>query len=233
MVTVDEAVIAKLKTHGQNFEVLVDCNNAIALRENKPVDMKEVLAASKVFADAKKGMEASENAMKQIFQTADPEEVAKEIIKKGDIQLTSEYRSALRESKRKQIISIIHRNGVDPTTHAPHPVKRIENALEEAKFHVDEFVSVEEQLQEALKKLKPIIPIKFEIKEIAVKIGPDYAAKAYSTIKKYGTVLREEWQNSGYWVGVIEMPGGLEEEFYEKINNICHGDVEAKVLKTK
>lgn len=233
MVTVDEAVIAKLKTHGQNFEVLVDCNNAIAIRENKPVDMKEVLAASKVFTDAKKGMEASENAMKQIFQTADPEEVAKQIIKKGDIQLTSEYRSALRENKRKQIISIIHRNGVDPTTHAPHPVKRIENALEEVKFHVDEFVSVEEQLQEALKKLKPVIPIRFEIKEIAVKISPEYAAKAYSTVRKYGTILREEWQNSGYWIGVVEMPGGLEEEFYEKINDICHGDVEAKVLKTK
>jgi len=233
MVTVDEAVIARLKTHGQNFEILVDCNNAIALRENKQVDIKDVLAASKVFTDAKKGLEASENAMKQIFQTADPEEVAKQIIKKGDIQLTQEYRNTLRENKRKQIIYMIHRNGVDPTTHAPHPVNRIENALEEVKFHVDEFTSVEEQLQEALKKLKPIIPIKFEIKEIEVKIGPEYAARSYSTVKKYGTILREEWQNNGYWIGIVEMPGGLEGEFYEKLNGICHGEVEAKVLKTK
>ena len=70
-------------------------------------------------------------------------------------------------------------------------------------------------------------------REIAVKISPEYAAKAYSTVKKYGSILKEEWQNSGYWVGVVEMPGGMEEEFYEKLNNICHGDVEAKVLKTK
>lgn len=233
MVTVEEAVIARLKTHGQNFEVLVDCKNAIAIREHKQVDMKDVLAAMKIFSDAKKGLEASENAMKQIFQTADPEEVAKQIIKKGTIQLTSEYRDSLRENKRKQIINLIHRNGVDPTTHAPHPINRIENALEEAKFHFDEFTSVEEQLQEALKKLKPIIPIRFEVKEIEVKIGPQYAAKAYATVKKYGTILREEWQNNGYYVAVIEMPGGMETEFYEKINEICHGEVEAKVLKTK
>ena len=233
MVTVDDAVIAKLKTHGQNFEILVDCNNAIAIRQNKNVDMKDVLAAMKIFTDAKKGLEASESAMMQIFKTTDPEEVAKQIIKKGDMQLTSEYRSNLRENKRKQIINIIHRNGVDPKTHAPHPVIRIENALEEAKFHFDEFASVEQQLQEALKKLKPIIPIKFEVKEIAVKISPEYAGKAYSTIKNYGTILREEWQNNGYWVGVVEMPGGMESEFYEKINEICHGEVEAKVLKTK
>ena len=233
MVTVDDAVIAKLKTHGQDFEVLVDCNNAIALRENKNVDMKDVLAAMKIFSDAKKGLEASENAMKQIFQTSDIEEVAKNIIKKGDIQLTSEYKNSLRENKRKQIINMIHRNAVDPTTHTPHPVNRIENALEEAKFHVDEFTSVAEQLEEALKKLRPIIPIKFEVKEIAVKIGPEYAGKAYSIVRNFGKILREEWQNSGYWVGVIEMPGGMESEFYEKINSVCHGEVEAKVLKTK
>jgi len=233
MVTVDDAVIARLKAHGQNFEVLVDCNNAILVKQNKNVDMKDVLAATKIYTDSKKGLEANESGMKQVFQTTDAEEVAKQIIKKGDLQLTSEYRNSLRENKRKQIINIIHRNGVDPTTHAPHPVNRIENAMEEAKFHVDEFASVEEQLQDALKKLKPIIPIRFEVKEISIKIGPEYAGKAYSTVKKYGTILREEWQNNGYWVGVVEMPGGLESEFYEKINSICHGEVEATVLKTK
>ncbi|MBW2976128.1 ribosome assembly factor SBDS [Candidatus Woesearchaeota archaeon] len=233
MVTVDDAVIARLKSHGQDFEVLVDCNNAIALREGKQIDLKDVLAAIKVFTDAKKGLVAPDNAMQQVFQTTDAEEVAKQIITKGEIQLTAEYRNSLKERKRRQIINIIHKNGVDPKTHLPHPLQRIENALEEAKFHVDEFASVEEQLQNALNKLKPVIPIKFEVKEIAVKIGPEYAAKAYSTVKKYGTILREEWQNTGYWVGVVEMPGGLEEEFYEKVNEICHGNVEANVLKTK
>ncbi len=233
MVTVDHAIIARLKREGHDFEILVDCNNALALREGKDIDMHEILAAMQVFSDAKKGLVASETAMKQIFGTSDVNEVAKLIIQKGDIQLTQEYRERLREEKRKQIISIIHRNGVDPTTHLPHPPQRIENAFIEAKFHVDEFMPVQEQVQEALKKLRPILPIKFEIKEIAIKLPPDFAPKCYSTVKQFGTILREEWQNNGYWVGVIEIPGGMETDLYDKLNRICHGNVESKILKVK
>jgi len=233
MVSVEDAVIARLKTHGQNFEILVDCNNAIALREGKNIELKDVLAAMRIFTDSKKGLAASESAMKQVFGNSDVEEVARQIIKKGEIQLTAEYRENVRENKRKQIVNIIHRNGVDPKTHAPHPIQRIENALQEAKFHVDEFLSVEEQLQDALKRLKPIMPIKLEVKEIAIKIGPQYAAKAYPVVKRYGAILREDWQNNGYYVAIVEMPGGMESEFYDKINEVCHGEAEATVLKTK
>jgi len=233
MVTVDQAIIARLKAHGQDFEILVDCNNALALREGKNVDMRDILAAMQVFSDAKKGLSASETLMKQVFGTSDVNEVAKQIIQKGEIQLTQEYRERLREEKRRQIIAIIHRNGVDPKTHLPHPPQRIENAFIEAKFHVDEFKPVQEQVQDALKKLRPILPIKFEIKEIAIKIPPDFAPKCYSTVKSFATILREEWQTNGYWVGVVEIPGGMENDLYDKLNKICHGNVESKVLKVK
>ena len=233
MVTVDQAVVARLKAQGQNFEILVDCENALALRQGKNVDMKDVLAAMRIFSDAKKGLEASQHMMEQIFQTSEPTEVARKIIKEGEIHLTLEYRNKIREQKRRQIINTIHRNGVDPRTHLPHPPQRIENAMKEAKFHVDEYMPVEQQVQEALKKLKVILPIKFEVKEISIKIGPQYAPKTYPIIKKYGTILKEEWTNHGYYVAVVEMPGGMESEFYEKINNICHGEVEATVLKTR
>ncbi len=104
MVNVDEAIIARLKSNNQLFEILVDCDMALALKEGKNISLKDVLAADKIFSDAKKGLEASENAMKQIFGTSEPEEVAKIIIKKGEIQLTREHRANLRERKRKQII---------------------------------------------------------------------------------------------------------------------------------
>ena len=233
MVTVDQAIIARLKTQGQNFEILVDCSNALALREGKNVDMHDVLAAIRIFSDAHKGLAASENAMKQIFGTSDAEEVAKIIIKKGEIQLTQEYRENLREEKRKQIISIIHRNGVDPSTHLPHPPQRIENAFAEAKVHIDEFTQVEEQVQEILKKLRPILPIRFEIKELSIKISPEYAPKCYSIIKSFGTILNEHWQTNGYWIAIVEIPGGMENDLYDKLNKICHGNVESKVLKVK
>ena len=233
MVNVDKAVIARLKAEGSNFEILVDCANALAVKEGKSVDMHDVLAAMQIFSDAHKGLVASEHAIKQIFGTNDVSEVANQIIHKGEIQLTQEYRENLRNEKRKQIVAIIHRNGVDPKTHLPHPPQRIENAFVEAKFHVDEFKPVQQQVQDALKVLRPVLPIKFEVKELAIKITPEFAPKCYSIIKMFSTILREEWQTNGNWVAVVEIPGGMESDLYDKLNKICHGNLEIKVLKVK
>lgn len=232
MISVEKAVIARLKTHGANFEILVDCDKAIAFKRGEG-DIKNVLAAPQIFSDSKKGMAASETQLQQIFKTQDPYEVAKEIIKKGEIQLTSEFRAKLREQKRNQIIDIIHRNGVDPKTNYPHPPNRIEAALEEAKVKIDEYESAEKQLEKILKAIRVVLPIKFIIKEIAVKVQSQYSGKVSSFLRTFGKLLREDWQTDGSWVGVIEIPGGLEEELHNKLNNIAHGNVETKILKTR
>jgi ribosome maturation protein SDO1 len=178
-------------------------------------------------------MLASETQLKQIFKTDDPLEVAKEIIAKGDIQLTSEFRQKLRERKRKQIINIIHSNGVDPKTNIPHPPNRIEAAFEEATVKIDEYAPAEKQVDDILKKIRAIIPIKFVMKEIAVRVPSQYAGKAASAVRGFGRLLKDEWQKDGSWIAVIEIPGGLEEELHNKLNNITHGDVETRIIKTK
>lgn len=233
MTDVNEAKVIKLKTHGQVFEILADSVKALALKSGNPVDIREVLAVQKIFTDAKKGMEASPTVLNDIFKTDDPLEVAKLIIQKGDIPLTAEYKQGIRDQKMKQIINMIHRNAVDPKTHAPHPPHRIEAALLEAKFHVDENKDVNKQVEEALKVLRPILPIKFEIKEIAVKVPPLYAAKSYSVLNSFGKKIREDWQSDGSLVVVLEMPGGLEEDFHNQLNALCHGEVETKILNVK
>lgn len=233
MTTVDEANVIKLKTHGQNFEILADSTKALQVKSGAEIDIRDILAAQKIFTDAKKGMEASPNALKSIFKTDDPLEVAKLIIQKGDIPLTAEYKQNLREQKKKQIINIIHRNAVDPKTHAPHPPQRIEAALEDAKFHIDEGKEVNKQVEDALKAIRTILPIKFEIKEIAAKIPADYAAKSYPIFNSFGKKLREDWQTDGSLVVVVEIPGGLEEDFHNKLNELCHGNVETKILNVR
>ncbi|MBI2546030.1 ribosome assembly factor SBDS [Candidatus Woesearchaeota archaeon] len=233
MVAVDKAIVARLKTHGLVFEIMVDCEKALQFKAGRLQDINEALAVRHIYSDADKGLEASEISLKSVFKTADPLEVAKQIIQKGEIQLTTEYRQKLREQKRRQVIDILHKNGVDPRTHLPHPITRLENALEEAKVHVDEFSDVHDQVQDILKKLKPILPIKFEMKEIALKIPAQHAPKVYGPLKSFGAILNDEWQKDGSWVVVIEVPGGLEQDLYDRLNGITHGDMEAKVMKVK
>ena len=221
--------VARLKKGSDIFEVVVDPDKAVLAKKN-PELTSEALSFPKVFSNAKKGLQASEERMKHWFKTTDPIEVAKIIIQEGNIQLTAEYRQKMLEQKKKQLIDMIHKNGVDPRTNAPHPVSRIEAALQEAKVKIDEFKSVNVQLKDALKKLQPIIPIKFVVKEIEVVIPAAYASKSYPTLKMFGKIMKESWNADGSWIGIVEIPGGLEQEFYDKLNKLTHGELQAKVI---
>ena len=232
-VNVEDSVIARLKTQGTRFEVLVDCDKALLLKKGNDIEISDVLASEVIFTDSKKGEKASEHELKKIFGTDDCTAIAREIIKKGDIQLTAEHRKNILEQKRKKIMIAIQQNGVDPRTHIPHPMTRIENAFEQASIKIDEFKDVKLQIQEIVKQLLPILPIKFETKEIQLTIGAEFAPKSHNVIASFGSKLREEWQNDGSLVVVLEIPGGLEQELYEKVNAVCHGNVAAKVLSIR
>lgn len=223
--------LARLKKSGQKFEISVDPDKAIAFKKNTAKDINEVLMSEKIFVDAQKGMLASEENIKAVFNTNDVLEVAKEIILKGEIQLTSEYRNTLRDEKRKQIIDMIHRNGEDPKTGMPHPPQRIENALEEAKVKIDEHKKAEDQIKDIIKQIQTVLPIHLETKTIQVIIPSEFAGKAYPSLKSFGKLVKDEWQNDGSLLAIIEIPAGLTEELLSQLNNLTHGNIETKIIE--
>jgi ribosome maturation protein SDO1 len=144
----------------------------LSLRKGSDVDFGELLAATTVFKDAAKGSAQSPEVLSKVFGTTDIGVIAKRIVLQGEVQLTTEQRKAMREARKREVIEFISRNAMNPQTNSPHPPQRIEIALEEAKIHIDEFKSAEEQANEILKELKKIIPISFEKLKIAVsRIG--------------------------------------------------------------
>ena len=226
-----EFVIARIEKAGEKFEVVVKPDAVQRIRDGKDINILDNLAIDEIFRDAHKGSKASEEKMHEFFGTTEPVEVARQIIKKGEIQLTTEQRRDMQEAKRKQIVAYIAANAINPQTGTPHPPQRIENAMAEAKVHVDPFKPLEEQVKEVLDALRPLIPIRFEKARIAVKLTAEDSAKCYGDIKAFGTILREEWQPTGAWIGVVEMPAGMQTEFLERLNAKTKGNVEAKVLK--
>ncbi len=226
--------VARLKKAGETFEIDIDPDLAIKFKQgDDSIRIREIMKAPQIFNDAKKGLVASENRMQSVFGTKDPYEVAKIIIKEGEIQLTAEYRAKLVEEKKKKIINIIHRNGIDPRTKLPHPADRIENAFKEAKIHIHEYRKAEDQVKDILAKLRPILPIKFEVREIEVHIPAEFAGKSYSIIKSYCKIKKDNWNNDGSLTTVVEIPAGLTEEFFDKLNNLTHGKVESKIIATR
>jgi ribosome maturation protein SDO1 len=137
----------------------------------------------------------------------------------------------MKEEKIRKIVSIIARRAMDPQRNVPHTPQRIERAIEEAKVRVDELESAEAQVERIVDALKPILPISMESLEIMVRVPPQYTGKAYGKISEFGKLKKDEWRNDGSWVATIEIPAGLQGEFYNLLNGLTKGEAETRLVK--
>ncbi|MEM3833157.1 MAG: ribosome assembly factor SBDS [Thermoprotei archaeon] len=228
-----EPSIARLYIKGERFEILVNPDLAIDYRSGKPISLDNVLITETIYKDAKKGERASSSTLQKIFGTTDSRVIADIILKRGEVPLTAEQKNKLIEEKRKQIISFISRNCIDPRTNAPIPPTRVEIALNEVRFHIDPFKDPEQQAMDVLKALKSIIPIKIAKALLGIKIPAIHASKAYNQLSKLGTVIKSSWQNDGSWIGEIEIPAGMQDSFIAKFNELTKGSGEIKILRVE
>jgi ribosome maturation protein SDO1 len=222
---------ARISKSGEKFEILVKPEPALDFKMGKPLGISQILVIEEVYSDAGKGTRASVEKLEKAFGTTDAVKIAEEIMRHGELQLTTDQRRQLVEDKRKQVVAFISRNCVDPRTGTPHPPIRIEQALAQVKYTIDPFKSGDEQAKDIIEELRSILPIKMEQMRVAVKIFAEYAAKGYGTLKGYGTITREEWQSDGSLVAVVEMPAGLYGPFVERLGKITQGTIQTKVLK--
>lgn len=226
----DRYTVVRMNAGGQNFEVLVNPEEAYSYRTGKEISLSKVLVTDTIYSDAKKGMRAPEEDLKKAFGTLEVQEIIPKILKKGILPLTAEQRRKLTEEKRRQIIAFVARNCIDPRTKLPHPPLRIEQAMEQVSISIDPFRSVEEQANEVIKLLRPILPLSTEKVTVHVRIPPQYTGKAYGMIRSFGALKKEEWRPDGSWSGLIEMPGGLYGPFLEKLGEATKGNLEAKLI---
>ncbi|MBT3720881.1 ribosome assembly factor SBDS [archaeon] len=222
--------LAKLKKGGEMFEVIIDPDKILEFKKGK-LKAKESVMYEKVFFDAKKGLEASSEIMNKVFNTENVVEVIDVILNDGEIQFTQEYREEKQKEKFNRILEIISRNAIDAKTGLPHPRNRIESAMEEARVKIDVFKDAEEQVDDIVHKLKPIIPIKLAMKEIQIKIPAQYTGTAYGVVSKYGKILMDNWLNDGSWLCSVEIPAGIQNDFFDALNRLTQGTVESKVLR--
>jgi len=221
---------AWMKTHGEHLEVVVNPDEALAYRRSKGTtpDIRECVRSEHVFTNAKKGEIAPDDLLTKIFGAADALVVAKALILKGELQISSEHRSQIREEKYNKILNKIQSYATDPTTGLPHPRQRIELGMEEAKIKVDEKRDVETQVQEIVKKLQPVMPIKLETVTLQMRVPAQYSQKLYGDLERYGTLKKTDWLNDGALLAWIELPAGLQNDLIDEFQSKSHGSVEIK-----
>lgn len=225
-----EYVVARLEIKGKRFEVLVDPYKAYRFKEGEKISIEEVVVGDYIYKDAKRGLKASPNELKEIFGTDDIFKIAVEIIKNGELQLTAEQRRQLLEMKRKQIVYTIAKSAVDPVTKTPIPPTRIEKAIEEAKVRIDLYKPVEAQVPDIVKAISKVLPIKIARALLQIIVPAEYAAKASNQLMKLGVVKKSTWLADGSLLLEIEIPAGMQTEVIDKVNNLSRGTATVKVI---
>jgi len=230
MTSLDNSITAHMEISGERFEVMVDPDLALAYRLGQKKELNNVLIVEEVFKNFRKGERHTTSSLQKAFGTTDVFAIAERIVKNGELALTTEQKRKMLEEKRKQIVAILMRECIDPRTGAPHTQLRLEQSMDAARVHIDGFKDAASQIEDVMKALRPIIPLKVERVRVAVKVPPEHAQRVYGTLKGYG-IQKEEWARDGSLIVVLEMPAGMQGEFYDKINRATAGAAETKIMK--
>lgn len=216
MVSLDDAVLARLEKGGSRYEILVDPELVDEWKkDHDSVSLDDLLATDEIWNDARSGDRPTTDALESVFGSTDLLTCVEKILIDGNIQLTTVQRKNLIAEKRTKIIHQIATTATDPRTKLPHPKTRIELALDEIKFSIDPFLSLERQVQDAIKQLKPVIPLAFITVRLAFKVpGSDYGG-VHRLLRE--SIKKEEWLSDGSWVCVVEAPGGMKNELISQV----------------
>jgi ribosome maturation protein SDO1 len=217
---------ARIKKAGKRFEIIVDLDDAMKLKKGE-ISLISVEGDS-IFSDSKKGQRASPSDLKQAFGTEDVSEIAKIIIKEGEVLTTQDYRSEEQEKKFKQVIDFLVSNSINPQTNNPHTPERIKSALEEAHVNIKN-VPVESQINEIVELVSKVLPIKIETKKIKITIPAIHTGQAYGVVNQYKE--EEKWKDDGSLEIIVNVPCGIVIDFYDKLNSITHGSALTEEIK--
>lgn len=218
-------VEARIKIKGKHFEIHVDLDEALKVREGSG-DITAALDSPNIFYNIKEGTLASKSDLQNAFNTTDVYEIAKIIITKGEVQKNQEFRDKEREKRIKSIISLILKNAADQHG-KPFTEERLKSAINEVHFNFDKRPA-EQQMLDLVNKLKEIIPIKIETKKVKLIIPARFTGQIYGLIKE--NKESEEWLSNGDLQVILNIPSGLLIDFYEKINAVTHGSVQSEEL---
>ena len=227
----DKTTVVRYSYSGDKFELLVKPDPAFDYKSGKLSEISKILISEEIYTDSNKGTRATNEKLNQVFKTTDPAKIAEIIMKKGELNLTTEQRKKMTSEKRKQLVTFIAKTYVDPRSHLPHPPLRIEQALDDGRISIDPFKNIDEQVKEVVEKLRPIIPLKSENIILEISVPAQFVAQSYTVLKSTGTLKKEDWQTNGSLKAILEIPAAARPHVIDRLGSITKGTATVEVVK--
>ena len=226
-----DVTVVKYSFEGEKFEILVKPDPALEYKLGKKKDISSILVSDDIYTDSSKGTKPSTEKLLKAFKTEDQSEIAQIILKKGDLNLTTDQRRKMVDEKKKQLVEFIAKTYVDPRTHLPHPPLRIEQALKDARVSIDPQKGVDDQVKDIVEKLRSIIPLKSENLSLEITIPAQFASQSYAVLKSVGSLKKEEWQNNGSLKAILEIPAAARPNVIDRLGSITKGSATVEVMQ--
>jgi len=225
----EKITVVRYSYSGDKFELLVKPDPGLDYKLGKITEISKVLVSDEIYTDSNKGTRATNEKLIQVFKTDDLTEIAQIIMKKGELNLTTEQRRKMTTEKRKQLVTFIAKTYVDPRSHLPHPPLRIEQAMNDGRISIDPFKNVDEQVKDIVEKLRPIIPLKSENIILSISVPAQFVAQSYTVLKSTGTLKKEEWQTNGSLKAILEIPAAARPNVIDRLGSITKGTATVEV----
>lgn len=217
--------IVRLKKGGKRFEIACYPNKVTSWRNKVETDLDEVLQTPAVFTNVSKGEFAKEGDLDKIFGTTNHQDICKEILAKGELQVTQKEREVQLEAMFRDIATIVADKCVNPETNRPYPVTMIEKAMKDLHFSVKPSQNSKQQALEAIKQLKEGEGFKIQraLMRLRVSAPARDGKKVREKVKKLAKKVEEEEFDDSLEMVVLVDPG-----CFRDIDQIVQTDTKGK-----
>lgn len=186
-----------------------------------------------VFVNVSKGQVAKKEDLVKAFGKDNHTEICKEILAKGELQVSDKERHANLEATFKEIATLIADKCVNPETNRPYPVTIVEKAMKDAHYSIKPNKNVKSQALDAIKMLKEQIPI--EKAQMRVKITITNCKDKKMRFDELPKLLKvkenESWEGGNGQITALIDPGNF--KLIEALHSTNRGGVTIEVLDLK
>lgn len=180
-----------------------------------------------------KGQVAKKEDLLKAFGKDDQTEICKEILSKGELQVSDKERHSQLDALFKDIATTVADKCLNPDSKRPYTVLMIENAMKEIHYSVKPNKNAKQQALEVIKQLKERMPIERAQMRLRVVWAGHEAKKLRNQLVKIVTsVEHEEWQGGELNLTFLIDPGKYK-EINELANKESKGSCIPEVLSLK
>ncbi|KAK2962430.1 putative Ribosome maturation protein SDO1 like protein [Blattamonas nauphoetae] len=216
--------VCQLKRNGVTLEVLCKPGTVAKWKEGN-LGIDNVILSDDIFKNHTKLERASDQDVET--GTGHPRGMAavEFILQNGEIALTTAERREKVEQRRREILGFINSYYVDPSTNLPHPIPRLETAMESFRYIIDPFRDGSEQALEVVEKMRDVLPIRKNVMEGTLFVPHKYLSQCQGIVKKYCDKGREKYDGKGCTMEIGVIPGNFDRVMAE-LNKVTHGEHE-------